>query len=95
MTDTRTVEIVTIDIEERDGLFYLTSPDLPEIIMAHPDLGALFGDLPEVIRLIYIDRYGLDVIVAPAVAAERRHSRAATAPWAVIPAHIAAAPHVA
>lgn len=94
MTNSRTVEIVTIGIEERDGLFYLTSPELPEIIMAHPNLGALFDDLPEVIRLVYMERYGLDVIVAPAVPAERRYSRPVTAPWAVIPAHIAAA-HVA
>jgi len=30
MTETRLVEVVTIDIKEREGLFYAGSVDLPE-----------------------------------------------------------------
>lgn len=53
MTDARTVEIVTIDIEERDGLFYATSPDLPEMMLAHHEIGTVLEQIPVIVSAIY------------------------------------------
>ena len=85
MPDTRTVEIVTIDIEERDGLFYATSPDLPEMLLAHHDIATVLEQIPVIVSAIYEHERGASVSVMPAVARAAKPLQPMHRPWAVIP----------
>ena len=85
MTDARTVEILTIDIEERDGLFYATSPDLPEMMLAHHDIGTVLEQIPVIVSAIYEHERGQQVSVLPATQRSMKRARPMHRPWAVIP----------
>lgn len=82
------VVVITIEILEDDGLYIVTSPQFPEINVAHPRLDAIFDDLPQIIKAVCKDRYGEDMLVVPARSTEERSIKH---PWVAIPAHIAAA----
>jgi hypothetical protein len=87
MADTRTVEIVTIDIEEREGLFYATSPDLPEMLLAHDDIATVLEQIPVVVGAIYEHERGMHVSVLQATQRTGRRERPMHRPWVVIPCH--------
>lgn len=51
-------EIIDVEITQEDGLFYATSPDLPEILLAHQDRDVLVSEVQPVIQAIYKRRTG-------------------------------------
>jgi|GEM_PF-3347805 len=85
MTKTRIVEIVTIDIEEREGLFYASSVDLPEMLLAHHDIGTVLEQIPVIVSAIYEHERGQHVSVMPAIQRTKKPTRPMHRPWAVIP----------
>lgn len=85
------VKLITIDIEEEDGLFYATSPELPEIMLAHQDLNVVIEQIPLALCMVYEHKFGRAVSARPAETSERRHANAMHRPWAVIPREAALA----
>lgn len=85
----RTVEIVEIEIADHGQYFLATSQDLPEIMVAHPDIAAVYEEIPNIVRAIYRQRHGIDVLVVPASHVRERPDRSGGTPWAVIPSEIA------
>lgn len=86
----RTVEIVDIEIKDCGRYFLATSRDLPEICVAHQDIKAIYGDIPNVLRAIYQQRHGVDVLVLPVSRSREGNGSAPSTPWAVIPPEVAA-----
>lgn len=61
------VDIVRLDYEEDEsGLIYATSPDLPGLLVAEPDMDSLTREIPKVIQAMFKATYGMDVIAVPA-----------------------------
>ena len=87
------VKLITIDIEEEDGLFYATSPDVPEIMLAHQDISVVIEQIPIALSMIYEHKFGQPVSVRPATTSEKRHALPMHRPWAVIPCEPLAQAH--
>ncbi|MEO5373826.1 MAG: hypothetical protein H7840_06040 [Alphaproteobacteria bacterium] len=79
-----TVEILDVIIEEQDGLFVATCPTLPELLVAHVDIGRLMDAIPEVIEAIYHLERGMAIEVLPA---DAPGAVAFHRPWVAIPVH--------
>lgn len=88
-----TAMIVDIAISHlEDGIFEITSPQLPEIRLVGRDLTPLMNDLPNIIQAIYRQRYDVDVMVVQATTDGRLDEHPPfNAPWVAMPAHIAEA----
>ncbi len=82
-----TVIIINVEIHENDGLFVATSPQFPEINVAHPDLRAIYDDFPNILRETILARSGLEYYVAPASLGQEHDSLPV---WAAIPPQVAA-----
>lgn len=82
--------IIRIRVEQgQEGLLYVTSPDLPGLLVAAEDRDGLVEEVPKVIEAIF-QQEGKPVLVLEAY----RPSGSETLeppPWVAIPAHIAAA----
>jgi len=73
--------IVRVKIEQgKAGLFYATSPDLRGLLVAAPDLEALFGAIPQEITDLYAAK-GMKVVVTLA-----KDDDPVFYPWVAIPA---------
>jgi len=86
MTSNRSkIKIVRVRIEQgREGLFYATSPDLRGLLVAKPDLEALYEAIPQAISELY-GACGTDAKVVQAEGDSTDYS-----PWVAIPADLAA-----
>jgi len=76
------VIVINIEIHEDDGLFVVTSPQFPEINVAHPNIHTIFDDLPNIIKAICHQRYGEEMMVVPADWSEET---TLSRPWVAIP----------
>ena len=94
MPDDRSlVEILTIDIEERDGLFYATCPALPEMMLAHHEIEVVMRQIPVIVKAIYEHDRGRIVSVLPATERGKKPSLPMHRPWAVLPSAMLAQAH--
>lgn len=79
--------IIHIQIEEgREGLFYATSPHLKGLLVAKPDLEALYEAIPKAISEMYAV-CGVKAIVTQAEQLDDEHGK--YQPWVAIPYEIA------
>jgi hypothetical protein len=76
--------IIRVKIEEDEvGLFYATSPDLRGLLVAKPDIEALFEAIPQEIANLYASK-GVEVVVTIA-----KDDNPEFYPWVAIPADVA------
>lgn len=85
------VRIVRIQMEQSEtGLFKAWSEDLPGLLVTHRDLAAIKADLPNIIKIMFKRRHGLDVEVLEAMPQKCVDTSPRVFPdWVAIPAHIA------
>lgn len=55
--------VILVDIEHLRDWYVATSCDLPGLLAAHSDLSVLLSEIPEVIRLMYKAKSGINVKV--------------------------------
>ena len=83
MSKTERADIIRVKVEEgKAGLFYATSPDLRGLLVAEPDLDALFEAIPREITNLYAAK-GMKVVVTGAKDASEYY------PWVAIPSEVA------
>lgn len=63
MTLQRGVTLITIVAEAEGNYFFVNSPDLPGLALKGPDFQELFDKMPHLVKELYKDNYGLDVLV--------------------------------
>lgn len=56
-------QVTTKLAQGEDGLFYITSDDVPGLFLAGKDMDALFRDVPKVIKVLFEKNFGLNVRV--------------------------------
>ena len=78
--------IINVEIENANGVFYASSPELPEMCLAHGDLTELYEGMPEAIEVIFASR-GVDVRV---LRTDDNNHRPMSSPLVAIPTGIAA-----
>lgn len=85
------VRIVRISIDQTDsGLFKAWSEDLPGLLVTHREVAAITADLPDIIKMIFLRRYQMDVEVREAMPQKCVGSAPRLVPdWVAIPAHVA------
>lgn len=76
--------LVRIKIENIDGWYIATSPDLPGFTIAHQDRSIIENDVPDAIQLLLTERHGLECSVVKSEYGNPR-TRAKNPPWLVIP----------
>lgn len=87
---THRAKLVTTKIEAMDGLFLVTSPDMPELHMAYANAAELASDLPNLIARIMFHRTQERWAV---LSLSHREPPAAVLNWAAIPARLS--PYIA
>ena len=88
-TTPKIARIIDVFIEEESsGMLFATSPDMPGLMVAEPDMDSLLEEIPKVIKALVKAEFDLDCTVIPA----RRRDRADTepAPWVAVPMDILA-----
>lgn len=66
MTSSSYTTLINISLEhDKQGLWVLTSKDLPGLLLAGKELENLFNDVPNAIKLLYQVNYGMNVSVTP------------------------------
>ncbi len=86
MTGDGWIFYLQIEVEEANGAFIVTSPQLSELAVVHDDLKAIMNDLPDIIREICRERFGRDMIVHQATPADQvaAGQPRLDAPWVAI-----------
>ena len=75
-------------ILDKDGLYTATSPQLAGVCVSHRDLGAIFEDVPNIMRLWFKRNRGIDIEVFQGPVIQDDHSH--TVLMNTVPAEIAA-----
>jgi hypothetical protein len=83
MLERATIIRVKIEEDEDVGLFFATSPDLRGLLVAKPDIEALFNAIPQEIANLYAAK-GVEVVVTIA-----KDDNPDFYPWVAIPADVA------
>jgi hypothetical protein len=81
--------IVVLNVlQDSDGLYTATSPQLAGVCVSHRDLDRILADVPNIMRLWFKRNKGLDIAVfrGPMVHSDHRHA----IPLIPVPAEIAA-----
>lgn len=64
MASTNYSTVIQVDVDMKpDGLYVLTSKDLPGLLLAGDNVDDLYCDTPDVIKGLYKLNYGMDVEV--------------------------------
>jgi len=58
--------VIAVTIEPMGKYYFVNSPDLPGICLIGKDHDELFNKLPQIIKILFKDNYGMDVEVATA-----------------------------
>lgn len=63
---------VRVCLAQRDDWFFANSPDMAGLFVADSDLGVVYKEIPEAIKLLFKAKMNLDVNVKESASPEKR-----------------------
>lgn len=79
MSKDQPITVIEIRLSERDGYYYASSPDMPELHVCGTDKKLVMNDVCPIVKRLYKLNYGLDVGVRQAASHDLKPTKKAAA----------------